>query len=295
MDINKYVDNTKKFVNENKHIIIPGLVLLIILLFIFPSPRTFLKFYTWDIIHSGSDYFFNAGVKYEESKYISYASGSFKRALNIRKRQLHINPNDLYQLESLYNLGVIYYQFKKEFPQALHYFYTYMDIYNRKNVPNPHEKDIFNVINFILGQDDASKNPQAMHLKGEGNKALFKKDYATALKHYNNALKIDPSYVEVYNNIGAIYYYLNDFENAVKNWKIVLLFTPDDISMYKNIALAYQGPLKNYEEAIYYYEKFIEKSVPSAPNAKKEIAEARQRIEIMKKMISEKKQEGFID
>ncbi len=294
MDINKHINNTKEFVNENKHIIIPGLVLLIILLLIFPLSRNFLKYHTWDIIHQSSEYFFYAGVKYEENKNISYASGSFRRALKVSKGQLHININDLYQLESLFNLGVIYYQHKKEYPQALHYFYKHMDIYDRikmnnTNVVNPHEKDIINVINFILALDDTSKKPRAKQLKSEGNKALFKKDYATALKHYNDALKLDPSYVEAYNNIGAIYYYLKDFENAVENWKIVLLFKPDDISMYMNIALAYQGPLKNYKESIYYFEKFIEKVPPDKPNAEKEKEEVRRRIEIMKGMISEKK------
>lgn len=278
-------------------LIITGLIILSV--FAFKPIRYLVKYNVWDVMHIKSEYFFNAGVRYEEKKYINYSIGSFKRSLNIQDGKFNINPNDLYQLESLYNLGVLYYQYLKNYTQAFFYFNEYMDIFDRlktvnPNVRNVHEKDIMTVINYILALDDSSKNPAARDLKNKGNEAYFKKDFQNALKLYKDALMADPTYIEVYNNLATTYFQLGDFKNAVDFWKLTLLFMTDmstptkiqeALDLYINIALASEEHLKNYKDAMYYYEKYIEKAPVTDPGTE----EAKRRIERLNRLISQKK------
>ncbi len=124
MDIKKYINNIKsntyfQYVNKYK-MIIPVLIAILILLI--PYSRNFVKYHIWDSTHMKPEYFFKTGVKYEEANYIDFAVGSFKRALKMEGGQFNFDPRNLYQLESLFNLGVIYYQHLKDYPRALHYF-----------------------------------------------------------------------------------------------------------------------------------------------------------------------------
>ncbi len=278
--MNKQIKEIINNLGKNK-IIISGIVLaLILILFITPF-RIFFKYYIWDSLHIKSEYFFKQGVKYEEKKNIDYSIGSFKRALRIKKGKFNINPQDFYQIESLFNIGVIYYQYKKDYTRALFYFNRYIDILDQFKIKNVHEKDIYKVINYILSIDDSTKNAQAKLLKNKGNKAYFKKEYANALSYYKEALTVDPSYIEVYNNIATTYFQLKDFKNAVDYWKLTLLFSPDELDIYINIALAYETQLRNYKEAIKYYEKFSDKVKPSDPK----YIEAQQRIKKLNNLL----------
>lgn len=280
------------YCEKNIKIILPGFIILLLLLI--PPSRNLLKYNLWDPAHITSEYFFKTGVRYEEKKYINYAIGSFKRALKLHDNKFNIEPGDLYQVESLFNLGVLYYQNLKNYPQAIYYFSEYMDIFNKlkavnPNVKNVHEEEILKVVNFMLAIDDSSKNPQARILKNKGNDAYFKKDFTNALNYYKDSLKLDPSYVEVYNNIATTYFELGDFRNAVDFWKMTLLFMTDlsnpetfqeTLSLYINIALACEEHLKKYDDAVYYYEKYIEKVPPDDPG----LNEAKARIERIKSM-----------
>jgi tetratricopeptide (TPR) repeat protein len=263
--------------------IIAGLLLLyLIIVLIFPrtgkSIGYFFKYHTYDAIHSETSYFFNVGVKYEESGFHHFAVGSFKRALRFKGDVYSVNPQDLYQLESLYNLGVLYYKEIKDYPRAMHYFSKYLEIFP-KNVENPHKEDIYKVINYILSLDDQTKNMEAKKMKNVANQHYFKGNYQKAVEHYLKAIALDPGYVEVYNNLGTAYLQMNDFKNAVKYWKITLMFDPNDLDLYINLALAYHEKLKDYGKAMEYYEKFIE----VAPQNDKRILLVRERIDMIKK------------
>jgi tetratricopeptide (TPR) repeat protein len=236
---------------------------------------SFFTYNLYDILHTETEYFFKKGVYYEEIGLHNLAIGSFKRALKYKKGEFSINPQDLYQLESLYNLGVIYYMQKKDYPRALSYFNHYLEIFpETEEIKNPHKEDIYKVINYILSMDDKTTNIEAKRLKEQGNEYFFNKNYDKAIECYINALKLDPGYVEVYNNLASCYFYKNDLSNAVKFWKIVLLFEPNNLDLYINIALACETSLNKPNEAIYYYEQFIEKAPPSdqrVPLAKEKV------------------------
>lgn len=255
-----------------------GLIIIILIFAIAPT-RYFVKYYLWDSVHFKPKYFFKQGVKYEENTYYNYAIGSFKRALRLKGVEFNIDPRNLYQLESLFNLGVVYYQQKKDYVRSMFYFNKYIDLLDRIGAKNPHEKEIYRVINYMLAQDDSSKNQQARNLKNQGNEAYFKKEFELALEHYKKALTADPSYTEVYNNIATTYFQMGDFKNAVDYWKLTLLFTPDELDIYINIALAYETQLKDHEQAIKYYNKLKSRLKPNDPR----YIEAETRIANIKK------------
>ncbi len=283
MDIKKYIKNISsqsyfQYVDQNKKIIILAVIVLLALI-ISPS-RNFLKYNIWDSMHMSPEFFFKTGVKYEEIKYMKYAVGSFKRALRMEKGRFNLDPRNLYQLESLFNLGVIYYQHLKNYPRALYYFSNYMEIFEKLGVKNPHEKDILDVINYILSIDDSTKNARAKALKKKGTRAYFEKDYQSASEYFQQALTLDPSYVEAYINLATTYLQMGDFKNAVEYWKICLLFNPEEkLDIFINLALAYEHRIKNYEEAANYYEKFVESAQASD-----------QRINVAKMKIQELKE-----
>ncbi len=261
-------------------------ILLIYSLIIIVSPHTgkkifyYVRYSTYDTFHTSSKYFFETGVFYNEQGLYNLASNTFKRALHIKGDVFNLNPQDLYQLESLYNLGVIHYMYLKQYSKAVYYFNKYLEIFP-KNLKNPHKEDIYKVVNFILSMDDKTKNAQAKSMKSVGNDFYFKKDYDKAIEYYLKALALDPSYVEVYNNLAAVYLQMNDFENAVKYWKITLMFSPDELDLYINTALALEEKLKKYKEAIYYYEGFLENAPKN--DARRPIVE--QKIKTLETMV----------
>ncbi|MBN1899615.1 MAG: tetratricopeptide repeat protein [Spirochaetes bacterium] len=295
--LKKYLDQAKKLYESYRKkwglkfviaSIMVGIILLYLIIFIL-SPMTgrnissFFKYHIYDALHNETSYLFDAGVKYEESGFHYFAIGSFKRALRFKGDMYSVNPQDLYQLESLYNLGVLYYKEEKDYPRSMHYFSKYLEIFP-KNVENPHKDDIYNVINYILSLDDKTRNVEAKKMKNVANQYYFKGDYEKAIEHYLKAIALDPGYVEVYNNLGTAYLQMNDFKNAVKYWKITLMFDPNDIDLYINLALAYHEKIKDYSRALEYYEKFMEK----APQNDGRMALVRERIEALKKQVGGK-------
>lgn len=292
--LNEYSKKLETIFKQNRKKILLGLSLFIAILIFFLLLLTIfapqkikiiiagLRYYFYDPLHTTSQYFFNTGVYYEDKLNAhKFAEGSFKRALKFKKGSFNINPLDPYQLESLYNLAVIYYMDFKDYPRALNLFTKYLEIFPRE-IPNPHEEDIYKVVNYILSRDDKSQNLQARQMKEKGNEFFFKKDYDKAIEYYLKAVMIDPSYVEAYNNLASAYLQKNDFENAVKYWKITLMFEPNDLDLYINVALASETKLAQFKEAIYYYELFIEKAPPNDPR----IPEAKFRIEELKKILA---------
>lgn len=47
---------------------------------------------------------------------------------------------------------------------------------------------------------------EALKEKALGNDAYKKKDFETALKHYNKAIELDPTDITYYNNIAGMYF-----------------------------------------------------------------------------------------
>jgi tetratricopeptide (TPR) repeat protein len=70
-----------------------------------------------------------------------------------------------------------------------------------------------------------------------------------ALKYYERASKVDPSYADAQNNIGTIWYQRKRYGKAIKAYQKAIGIRNDMAVLYSNLAYAYFGD-KKYEQAI---------------------------------------------
>jgi tetratricopeptide (TPR) repeat protein len=70
-----------------------------------------------------------------------------------------------------------------------------------------------------------------------------------ALKYYERASKVDPSYADAQNNIGTIWYQRKKYGRAIKAYQKAINIRSDMAVLHSNLAYAYFGE-KKYQEAI---------------------------------------------
>ena len=70
-----------------------------------------------------------------------------------------------------------------------------------------------------------------------------------ALKYYERASKVDPSYADARNNIGTIWYQRKKYGRAIKAYQKAIDIRSDMAVLHSNLAYAYFGD-KKYEQAI---------------------------------------------
>ncbi|HYL86535.1 MAG TPA: tetratricopeptide repeat protein [Candidatus Angelobacter sp.] len=70
-----------------------------------------------------------------------------------------------------------------------------------------------------------------------------------AMKYYERAAKVDPTYADAQNNIGTIWYQRKKYGKAIKAYQKAITIRSDMPVLYSNLAYAYFGD-KKYEEAI---------------------------------------------
>jgi tetratricopeptide (TPR) repeat protein len=72
---------------------------------------------------------------------------------------------------------------------------------------------------------------------------------SAALKYYERASKVDPSYADAQNNIGTIWYQRKKYGRAIKAYQKAIFIRSDMAVLHSNLAYAYFGD-KKYQEAI---------------------------------------------
>lgn len=70
-----------------------------------------------------------------------------------------------------------------------------------------------------------------------------------AMKYYERATKVDPTYADAQNNIGTIWYQRKKYGKAIKAYQKAIAIRNDMPILYSNLAYAYFGD-KKYEQAI---------------------------------------------
>src|SRR5438046_6065366 len=70
-----------------------------------------------------------------------------------------------------------------------------------------------------------------------------------ALKYYERASKVDPSYADAQNNIGTIWYQRKKYGRAIKAYQRAITIRSDMAVLHSNLAYAYFGE-KKYQQAI---------------------------------------------
>jgi len=96
----------------------------------------------------------------------------------------------------------------------------------------------------------ADRNPQnPVYLNKLGIALHQQAALGAALKYYERASKVDPSYADAQNNIGTIWYQRKKFGRAIKAYKKAINIRGDMAVLHSNLAYAYFGD-KKYQEAI---------------------------------------------
>jgi tetratricopeptide (TPR) repeat protein len=70
-----------------------------------------------------------------------------------------------------------------------------------------------------------------------------------ALKYYERASKVDPSYADARNNIGTVWYQRKKYGRAIKAYQKAITIRGDMAVLHSNLAYAYFGD-KKYQQAI---------------------------------------------
>ena len=83
------------------------------------------------------------------------------------------------------------------------------------------------------------------------------KNFKEAIKNYENIIKIDPSIVFAYHNLGLIYVEIENIDLAKKNFLLAIKINPLFIYSYINLGILFQNEGQK-EKAIEYFEKIIE-------------------------------------
>ena len=96
----------------------------------------------------------------------------------------------------------------------------------------------------------ADQNPQnPVYLNKLGIALHQQAALGAALKYYERASKVDPSYADAQNNIGTIWYQRKKFGKAIKAYQKAINIRGDMAVLHSNLAYAYFGDRK-YQEAI---------------------------------------------
>ena len=100
-------------------------------------------------------------------------------------------------------------------------------------------------------------------LKQQGNEAYKKKDFATALTHYGNAIELDPNEITYYLNTAAVHFEMKNYTECISTCNKAIDVGRENRADYKLIAKALarmgnaydkSGDLKNAKMA---YEKAL--------------------------------------
>lgn len=96
----------------------------------------------------------------------------------------------------------------------------------------------------------ADQNPQnPVYLNKLGIAVHQQAALGQALKYYQRAVKLDPTYADAQNNIGTIWYQRKKYGKAIKAYQKAIAIRSDMPVLYSNLAYAYFGD-KKYEQAI---------------------------------------------
>ncbi|KAH8266668.1 hypothetical protein KR018_008726, partial [Drosophila ironensis] len=142
-----------------------------------------------------------------------------------------------------------------------------------------------------MGEEERKKY-LAKQEKELGNAAYKKKEFETALQHYNAAIGHDPTDITFYNNIAAVYFERKEFEECIKQCEKGIEVGRENRSDFKLIAKSFARigntyrKMENYKQAKVYYEKAM--SEHRTPEIKTSLSEVEAKIK-------EEERKAYID
>ena len=82
-------------------------------------------------------------------------------------------------------------------------------------------------------------------------------DVFKAIKLYNESIKIDPYFVEAYDNLGRLYRVVKDYNSAIECYQKSIALYPEGVTAHQNLAVVYEM-LNDFESAKKEYRFLIE-------------------------------------
>jgi len=148
-----------------------------------------------------------------------------------------------------------------------------------------------------------SNSTAALKEKEAGNEAYKKKDFETALNHYNKAIELEPTNIVFRNNKSAVYFEKGEFEECIKECLEAVDVGRESQAEYKLMAKAFTRAgsayhkLKDYDNALLYYNKSLSESrdpviVKKVNELEKEIKEQKRKEYINPEIAIEEKNKG---
>lgn len=145
------------------------------------------------------------------------------------------------QAESLYNKGNQLWQ-QNKFDEALNAWERAVEIY-----PDYYDAHFRLGLAYKQIGDYASDN---------NNADLAGKAYALAINHYSRCIQIQPEDPSAHNNLGNVYFSLQNYDRAIQEYHTAIKIKPYDPDYHYNLANAYSkvgnapAAIEHYEEAI---------------------------------------------
>lgn len=128
--------------------------------------------------------------------------------------------------------------------------------------------------------------------KQKGNEAYKKKDFVTAIEHYNKAIEHDPTDITFYNNLAAVYFEQKEYEKCIEMCEKGIEVGRENRADFKLIAKSFMRignaykKMKKYQQAKVYYEKSM--SEHRTPEIKTLLSE-------VEKVIKEEERKAYVD
>ena len=105
---------------------------------------------------------------------------------------------------------------------------------------------------LLLAAPAIAESPEATKFYNQGIDAYTQGNVPSALKLFEQAAKIDPSYADAHYNIGSIHYQNNNYDMAEMAFRNAVKYNPTDFQAKYNLALSLEQK-KNYKEALSLY------------------------------------------
>ncbi|CAF0882979.1 unnamed protein product [Adineta ricciae] len=137
-----------------------------------------------------------------------------------------------------------------------------------------------------------SEQSSAEAEKEKGNEAYKKKDFETALAHYNKAIELDPINMTYYTNRAAVYFEQKQWDNCMKECEKAIEVGRENKADYKLIAKAYarmanvRTQEQDYTGALKYYNHSL------SEHRNPDVLKKKQEIE---KLLKEQEQLAYIN
>lgn len=117
---------------------------------------------------------------------------------------------------------------------------------------------------LTLWNDVITKYPQSIvAYNNRGSHFLYKKDYQSALKDFDMALKINPNHFRTHYNLGILYTEINEYDKAIKSYKKTLNVYPDYLDALNNLGIVYVK-IGNKDDAFEIFNNVLKKNPNNA-------------------------------